>query len=431
MPLTNRQLFLQHVAQTSPAPIGLEIVKANGIYMWDTEGRPYIDLISGFSVMNIGHGNEQVKAAIKNQVDDYMHLMVYGEIVETPQVQYAKRLTEFLPDNLNCVYFTNSGTEATEGAMKLAKRVTNRSQIIAFNNAYHGSTQGALSIMGGEYWRNAYRPLLPDILHVNFNTQEAIDSISEKTACVVVEVVQAEAGAKPASLQWMQALRQKCHETGTLLVFDEIQTGFGRTGSLWAFEQYGVVPDILLLGKALGGGLPLGAFIAAHEHMNQLTFNPVLGHISTFAGHPVCCAAGLAAFEELVEMMEDDRRLTNDDGRQTTDQRRQTKDDRPTTPEEQASRMAGIFGKEQLIREHLQHPAIKVIHGRGLLLAVEFESAELCQRICHAAVKTGLVTDWFLFAPNCLRIAPPLIISEAEIAKACNLLQQVIQNTIA
>jgi acetylornithine/succinyldiaminopimelate/putrescine aminotransferase len=406
MPLNQRQLFLQHVAQTSPAPIGLEIVKAQGIYMWDTEGRQYVDLISGFSVMNIGHGNERVKAAIKQQVEDYMHLMVYGEIIETPQVQYAKRLTEFLPDSLNCVYFTNSGAEAVEGAMKLAKRITNRSQIIAFNNAYHGSTQGALSIMGGEYWRNAYRPLLPDILHVDFNTQEAIDPVSEKTACVVVEVMQAEAGAQPANMKWLQALRDKCTATGTLLVFDEIQTGFGRTGSLWAFQQYGVAPDILLLGKALGGGLPLGAFIASRERMNQLTFNPVLGHISTFAGHPVCCAAGLAAFEELVEMIDDDRQKTT---------------------KGQLSRMTGIFSKEQLIRQHLQHPTIKTIHGRGLLLAVEFESAELCQRICHAAVKAGLVTDWFLFAPHCLRVAPPLIISAKQLEAACQQLIHVIE----
>lgn len=402
MPLNQRQLFLQHVAQTSPAPIGLEIVKAAGIYMWDTEGRQYIDLISGFSVMNIGHGNERVKAAIKKQVDDYMHLMVYGEIIETPQVQYAKKLTEYLPASLNCVYFTNSGTEATEGAMKLAKRITNRSQIIAFNNAYHGSTQGALSIMGGEYWRNAYRPLLPDVLHVDFNTKEAIDSISEKTACVIAEVVQAEAGAKPAQANWLQALRQKCTENGTLLVFDEIQTGFGRTGSLWAFEQYDVVPDILLLGKALGGGMPLGAFVASHERMNQLTFNPVLGHISTFAGHPVCCAAGLAAFEELLERTHYDRRRTTDEGPQTT-------------------------AKEQLIRSQLQHRAIKAIHGRGLLLAVEFENAELCQRICHAAVQAGLVTDWFLFAPHCLRIAPPLIITDQQLSAVCSQLVHTIE----
>ena len=401
MALSNRQLFLQHVAQTSPAPIGLEIVKAQGIHMWDANGKAYVDLISGFSVMNIGHGNERVKEAIHQQVDDYMHLMVYGEIIETPQVQYAKRLSELLPPSLNCVYFTNSGAEATEGAMKLTKRVTNRSQIIAFNNAYHGSTQGALSIMGGEYWRQAYRPLLPDVLHLDFNTQEAIASITEATACVVAEVIQAEAGAQPAEQAWLQALRNKCTATGTLLVFDEIQTGFGRTGTLWAFEQYGVVPDILLLGKALGGGLPLGAFIASHEHMQQLTHQPVLGHISTFAGHPVCCAAGRAALEELQKLVTANHLLP------------------------------AVAEKEALIRQRLQHPAIRNIHGIGLLLAVEFESADLCQRICHAAVQAGLITDWFLFAPHCLRVAPPLIITEQELEAACALLTQTISALVA
>ncbi|HSC53747.1 MAG TPA: aminotransferase class III-fold pyridoxal phosphate-dependent enzyme [Phnomibacter sp.] len=386
--MNQRQLFLQHIAQTSPAPMGLEIVKAEGIYMWDAAGKPYVDLISGFSVMNIGHGNAAVKAAVKKQVDDYMHLMVYGEMIETPQVQYAKKLTGFLPENLDCVYFTNSGAEATEGAMKLAKRVTGRTGIVAFNNAYHGSTQGALSIMGDEYWRNAYRPLLPDVHHVSFNQQEAIEAITSQTACVVVEVVQAEAGAQAAKTQWLQALRNKCTEVGALLIFDEIQTGFGRTGTLWAFQQYEVVPDILLLGKALGGGLPLGAFISSHQHMQQLTSNPVLGHISTFAGHPVCCAAGLAAFDELLQMSSFS---THQIG------------------------WNAIGEKEQLFRTGLVHPAIKAIHGKGLLLAVEFESAAICQNICHACVKEGFITDWFLFAPHCLRIAPPLNISEEEI----------------
>ena len=404
--MTNRQLFLQHVAQTSPAPIGLEISKADGIYMWDTAGKQYVDLISGFSVMNMGHGNELVKDAIKKQVDDYMHLMVYGEMIEAPQVQYAKKLTSFLPSSLDCVYFTNSGAEACEGAMKLAKRVTGRSQILAFNNAYHGSTQGALSIMGGEYWRNAYRPLLPDVLHVDFNTQAAIEAITCFTAAVVVEVVQAEAGAKAANKVWLQALRKKCTDTRTLLIFDEIQTGFGRTGSLWAFEQYDVVPDILLLGKALGGGLPLGAFIASHQKMNQLTFNPVLGHISTFAGHPVCCAAGLAGFEELIKLV--NASLSSED--QTTN-----------------SSLPSVLEKEKLFRMLLQHPSIKAIHGRGLLLAVEFETPELCQRICHASVQAGLITDWFLFAPNCLRIAPPFIVTEEQVHKICSQLLTVIQ----
>lgn len=403
--MNNRQLFLQHVAQTSPAPIGLEIVKAEGIYMWDVAGQRYIDAISGFSVMNIGHGHPAVKAAINKQVEDYMHLLVYGEIIESPQVQYAKRLSSLLPASLDCVYFTNSGAEAAEGAMKLAKRVTGRTQIIAFNNAYHGSTQGALSIMGGEYWRNAYRPLLPDVWHVDFNTDEALNSITEKTACVVAEVVQAEAGAKPAQQAWLTALRQRCTDTGTLLVFDEIQTGFGRAGSLWAFEQYGVVPDILLLGKALGGGLPLGAFIASHAHMQQLTFNPVLGHISTFAGHPVCCAAGHAALEVLLQACPELLRTAD-------------------------SQLLTIQEKSNLFRSQLQHPSIKAIYGRGLLLAVEFESAELCQRICHAAVKAGVVTDWFLFAPNCLRIAPPLIISAEEISAVCAVLLQTINQVV-
>lgn len=400
--MTNRQLFLQHVAQTSPAPIGLEIVRAEGICMWDAQGKQYVDLISGFSVMNIGHGHPQVKAAIHQQVEEYMHLLVYGEIIETPQVQYAKKLTEHLPASLDCVYFTNSGTEACEGAMKLAKRVTGRTQIIAFNNAYHGSTQGALSLMGGEYWRNAYRPLLPDVRHAQFNTDAALADISCYTAAVVAEVMQAEAGAQPAQRAWLQALRQRCTDVGALLIFDEIQTGFGRTGNLWAFEAYGVVPDILLLGKALGGGLPLGAFIASRQHMQQLTFNPVLGHISTFAGHPVCCAAGLAGFEVLLQLAD--------------------------AADSHAFSM--VQEKEALFRQHLQHPAIRAIHGRGLLLAVEFASAELCQRICHAAVQAGLVTDWFLFAPHCLRIAPPLVMSYEQVAEVCQQLTTLIEEVV-
>ncbi len=394
--MSNRQLFLQHVAQTSPAPIGLEIVRAEGLYMWNREGKQYLDLISGFSVMNLGHGQPAIKEAIKKQVDDYMHLMVYGEIIEAPQVQYARMLTEFLPESLDCVYFTNSGTEAVEGAMKLAKRVTGRSKVVAFNKAYHGSTQGALSIMGGEYFRNAFRPLLPDVWHVDFNAPSAIEAIDTQTACVVMEVVQAEAGVLPAHQAWLHAIRKKCFETGALLVFDEIQTGFGRTGSLWAFEQYQVVPDILLLGKALGGGLPLGAFISSYHNLQKLTHNPVLGHISTFAGHPVCCAAGLAGFKW----------LTGD------------------------AFLPGLSTRveklEQLFRALLKHPCIKAVRSKGLLMAVEFETAEICQAVCHHCVQAGVVTDWFLFAPDCLRIAPPLIITEEEIIRVCGIMADVI-----
>ena len=452
--MTNRQLFLQHVAQTSPAPIGLEILRAEGVYMWDSAGKQYIDLISGFSVMNLGHGQPAIKDAINKQVDDYMHLMVYGELIESPQVQYAKRLTEYLSASLNCVYFTNSGAEATEGAMKLAKRVTGRSKIVAFNNAYHGSTQGALSIMGGEYWRNAYRPLLPDVWHADYNTDCAIEYIDAQTACVVMEVVQAEAGVIAADAEWLRRIRKKCNATGALLIFDEIQTGFGRTGSLWAFQPYDVVPDILLLGKALGGGLPLGAFISSHEKMQTLTHNPVLGHISTFAGHPVCCAAGLAGFELLVEMtddrgemtddrveMTDDRVEMTDDGGQMTDDRGQMTDDRAERMEQKLPtancqlptancQLPTISQKEQLFRSQLKHPGIRQVRSRGLLMAVQLENADICLKVCHECVQSGIVTDWFLFAPHCLRIAPPLIISEEEIRWSCEVILASIDKVL-
>ena len=413
MVTNNRQLFLQHVAQTSPAPIGLEIVRAEGVHMWDKDGKQYTDLISGFSVMNLGHGQPAIKEAIKKQVDDYMHLMVYGEIIQSPQVQYAKRLTEFLPPQLDCVYFTNSGTEATEGAMKLAKRVTGRSKIVAFNNAYHGSTQGALSIMGGEYFRNAYRPLLPDVWHADFNTECALYFIDNQTACVIMEVIQAEAGVLAADAKWLKAVREKCDETGALLIFDEIQTGFGRTGTLWAFEKYGAVPDILLLGKALGGGLPLGAFISSYKKMHALTNSPVLGHISTFAGHPVCCAAGLAGFEILVE-----RLLLN----------------HPGTGTQRGMEVFGMhpdfYKKEQLFRSLLIHTGIKEVRNAGFLMAVQLENADICLKVCHECVKAGIVTDWFLFAPDCLRIAPPLIITNEQIQHACRVIVESIDKVL-
>ncbi len=395
---SNRQLFLQHVAQTSPSPIGLEISRAEGVYMFDADGKAYIDMISGFSVMNVGHGLPQVKEAINRQVNDYMHLMVYGELIESPQVQYARLLTQWLPPALDCVYFTNSGTEATEGAMKLAKRITHRSKIMAANKAYHGSTQGALSIMGSEYWRNAYRPLLPDVHHYDFNSEAFLHAVDEQTACVVIEVVQAEAGAMAAQHDWLLALRRQCDAVGAMLVFDEIQTGFGRTGTLFAFEAYGVVPDILLLGKALGGGMPLGAFVASHAHMQLLTHNPVLGHISTFAGHPVCCAAGMASFQYLVHLMQANRLM------------------------DQVNRKATLF------RHHLQHPAIQSVHHAGLLMAVALADAETCVAVCKACVAAGVITDWFLFAPHCLRIAPPLIMPDDVIETACKLILQAIED---
>jgi len=392
--MTNRQIFLNHVGQTSPSPLCLEIVKAEGCKMWGVNGKEYIDLIAGISVCNVGHRHPKVIEAIKKQLDDYMHVMVYGEIVQSPQTAYAKLLTDNLPDSLNSVFYTASGTEATEGAMKLAKRYTGRTQIVAFKNSYHGSTQGALSIMGDEYWRNAFRPLLPGVLHLNFNSFEDIELITEETACVIAETIQAEAGVIIPKNGWLKALQKKCNQTGTLLVLDEIQCGFGRNGTLWAFEQFGVVPDILLLGKGLGGGMPLGAFIADKKMMDSFTNNPVLGHINTFGGHPVCCVAGLAA---MMVLLEEDL-------------------------------IASVKEKEQLFLNKLSHPKIKNIRSRGLMIAIEFENFEENKKIIDALIEKGIFIDWFLFAPQCLRIVPPLIISADEINKACEIIINCLNN---
>jgi acetylornithine/N-succinyldiaminopimelate aminotransferase len=383
--MNQRELFLQHVAQTSMAPLALEIVRAEGSLLFDAAGKEYIDLIGGISVANVGHRHPRVLASIRAQLDAYLHIMVYGEFVETPQVKFAKALTEQLPASLNSVYFTNSGAEAIEGAMKLAKRVTRRTRIISFKNSYHGSTQGALSIMGDEYWRNAFRPLLPDVCHLDFNDPGAIDWINEEVACVIAETVQAEAGIKSPDTKWLQALRKKCTATGTLLILDEIQAGFGRTGSLWGFCSYAVTPDILVLGKALGGGMPLGAFIANKKRMDTLAEAPVLGHITTFGGHPVSCAAGLAALQVLLEEIQ--------------------------LPE--------VAAKEALLKKRLVHSQIKAVRSAGLWMAIEFDSFETCKKVIDSAIQKGVLTDWFLFASNCLRISPPLLISEAQLEKAC------------
>ncbi|HEY8688392.1 MAG TPA: aspartate aminotransferase family protein [Chitinophagaceae bacterium] len=389
----NRQLFLNHIGQTSDSPLCLEIVKAEGCKMWDVNGKEYIDLIGGISVCNVGHRHLKVIAAIKDQLDKYLHVMVNGELVLSPQTAYAKLLTDNLPPSLNSVFFTASGTEATEGAMKLAKRFTGRTQIVAFKNSYHGSTQGSLSIMGDEYWRNAFRPLLPGILHLDFNSFEDLEFITKQTACVIAETIQAEAGVILPENNWLKALQKKCNETGTLLVLDEIQCGFGRNGTLWTFEQFDVVPDILLLGKALGGGMPMGAFIADKKLMDCFTNNPVLGHINTFGGHPVCCAAGLAAMNVLLD----------------------------------ESLIDAVKEKEQLFISLLTHPKIKKIRSKGLMIAVEFESAEENKKVIDALLQLSdnspaIFTDWFLFAPQCLRIVPPLIISNEEIKQACNII---------
>jgi len=392
--MNNRELFFKHVAQTSSAPLALEIVKAQGMFLYDSSKKKYLDLIGGISVCNIGHRHPKVVEAIKKQADEYLHVLVYGEFIQSPQVQYAKLLAENLPATLNTVYFTNSGAEAVEGAMKLSKRVTGRTQIIAFKDSYHGSTQGALSIMGDEYWRNAFRPLLPDVLHLDYNSSESLKCITEKTVCVIAETVQAEKGVYAPTLAWMKALRKKCSDTGTLLILDEIQTGFGRTGSLWGFQQFEIVPDILLLGKALGGGMPLGAFIADTRLMHQLTDNPALGHITTFGGHPLCCAAGMASMKALLE----------------------------------EGYVGQVKEKEKLFIKLLVHPKIKEVRSSGLLIAVEFENFEINKKIIDACISNGALTDWFLFAPQCMRIAPPIIISGEEIEKACEVILKAMDN---
>ncbi len=390
--LNQRELFLCHVAQTSAAPLALEIVKAEGSFLYDAHGKKYIDLIGGISVANVGHRHPKVIEAIKKQVDAYLHIMVYGEFIETPQVQYAKLLADHLPHSLNSVYFTNSGTEAVEGAMKLAKRVTNRTRIMAFNSSYHGSTQGALSIMGSEYWRNAFRPLLSGIVHHDYGSFDGLEDITEQTACVIAETVQAEAGIIAPSGSGVHALRKKCTENGALLLLDEVQTGFGRTGKLWGFEHFGIIPDILILGKALGGGMPLGAFIADKKLMDAFTNNPVLGHITTFGGHPVCCAAGMAAMNVLL----------------------------------QEGMVEVVTQKEALFKSLLVHDKIKEVRSFGLWLAVEFDSFETNKKTIDTCIENGVLTDWFLFAPNTLRISPPLMIPDEYIEKCCKVIVNAI-----
>ena len=392
--MNNRQLFLQHVGQTSEAPLCLNIVKAEGSKMWDAEGKEYIDLIAGISVCNVGHRHPKVVEAIKKQADEYLHIMVYGELVENPQVQYATLLAKYLPQHLNAFFFTASGSEATEGAMKLAKRYTGRPNIVSFKNSYHGSTQGALSVMGSEYWQQAFRPLLPGITQIEYNSIDDLKYITTDTACVIAETIQAEAGVNLPDSNWIKSLRKRCDETGALFILDEIQCGFGRNGTLWAFEQFGIVPDILLLGKALGGGMPLGAFVSDKKIMDSFTHNPVLGHINTFGGHPVSCAAGLAAFRVLI----DDNII------------------------------AEVNKKQELFTSLLKHKLIEKINAKGLMIAVYFDSFQTNKNIIDQLIENGVFTDWFLFASNCLRIAPPLNISDDDIVRSCKIILQVLDS---
>ena len=390
--LSQRQLFLRHVAQTSAFPLMLEIERAEGMYLYDTNGKRYMDLIAGIGPSVLGHRHPSILQAIENQLDKYLHTLVYGEFVLSPQVQLATLLSQNLPDSLDSVYFTNSGTEATEGAMKLAKRYTGRTEFVAMRNAYHGSTQGAMSLNSDDYFTQAFRPLLPDIRHITFNDKNDLNHITEKTAAVIVETVQGEAGIIPSTVTkdssgegYLQALRQRCTETGSMLILDEIQAGMGRTGTLWGFQHYEIVPDILLLAKGLGGGMPIGAFISSKNIMWALTDDPILGHITTFGGHPVSCAAGYATLKTLVD----------------------------TDLVQQASEKGNLFKKL------LVHPQIRDVRQIGLWLAVELDNFDILQEVIQNCLKNGLLTDWFLFNNRSLRIAPPLIITENEIKWAC------------
>lgn len=391
--MSQRSLFFSHLAQTSDAPLALEIESAEGIYLLDSKGNKYIDLISGISVSNVGHRHPAVIAAIEAQLKKHLHLMVYGEYIQSPQVRLAKLLADNLPASLSSVYFVNSGSEAVEGALKLAKRYTGRTEIISFKNAYHGSTQGALSVMGNEELKNPFRPLLPDVRFIAFNAEDDLEQISDKAACVIVEPVQGEAGVVVPGNNFLLKLRQKCDATGALLIFDEIQTGFGRTGNLFALETFKVIPDILLLAKGMGGGMPLGAFISSKEIMATLAHHPALGHITTFGGHPVCCAASEACLQTIIK----------------------------------EGLAQQVHEKGKLFLRLLKHPLIKEVRSKGLLIAVEFESEELNKKIIERCIASGVITDWFLFNAKSMRIAPPLTIAPEEIRRACEIILQAVE----
>ena len=395
-----RKAFLAHVGQTSPSPMMIEVERAEGVFFYTPEGKPYYDLVAGVSVSNAGHANPAVVKAVQEQAANYMHVMVYGEMVERPQVEYATRIASLLPGDIDSIYFLSTGAEAVEGALKLAKRYTARREIISMRRAYHGSTHGAMSLMGspeGEEWKCAFRPLMPDVRSIEFNDFEALNEITERTACVIAEPVQGEAGVRPPMKGYFEALRKRCDEVGALLIFDEIQTGFGRTGAVFASLKYGVTPDIVCMGKALGGGMPLGAFAARREVMNSLTHNPVLGHITTFGGHPVCCAAGLAALNYL----EDNGII------------------------EQVETKGALY--ESLLADH---PTVREIRRSGLLLAVELGSSERMFKMMELFAANGIMSDWFLFCDTAFRISPPLVITEEEIRDSSRIIRECLDQIV-
>jgi acetylornithine/succinyldiaminopimelate/putrescine aminotransferase len=390
----SQEIFLNHLAQTSPDPFLISIERAEGIYLYTPDGKRYTDLISGIAVSAIGHRHPDVVKAIKEQLDKHLHVMVFGEYIQSAPNLLAKKLVEALPPNLNCCYFVNSGTEANEGALKLAKRFTGRTEIISCRKSYHGSTHGSLSVSGNEVKKAAFRPLLPDVKFIDFGNINDLEEITERTACVIMETIQGDAGVRIPSLQYMKAVRKRCDDTGTILILDEIQCGMGRTGKLFAFEHFNIVPDVLTVAKAFGGGLPIGAFVADKQIMRAFTHDPMLGHITTFGGNPVCCASALATLtvlqeEKLVEQVEE---------------------------------------KGRLFEQHLKHPAIKEIRRIGLMFAIDFESAEKVNAIVNNAKADGVICYWFLSHPNSFRIAPPLTITPEEIREACKVILKAIDN---
>ena len=393
---TLRRQFLAHVGQTSPSPLTIPVERAEGVFFYTPEGRAYYDLVAGVSVSNVGHSNPEVVEAVQRQAERYMHVMVYGEMIERPQVEYATETVSLLPPPLRSVYFVNSGAEAVEGALKLAKRYTRRAEMISMRRAYHGSTQGAMSMMGepeGEEWKNAYRPLLPATAAIEFNDFGALSEITTRTACVICEPVQGEAGVRLPAEGYLQTLRKRCDETGALLIFDEIQTGMGRTGEMFAMQRYGVVPDIVCLAKAFGGGMPLGAFISSNEIMWTLQRNPALGHITTFGGHPVCCAAGLAALRFLLR----------------------------NGIVAQVERKGALY--ESLLGGH---PQVREIRRSGLLLAVELDDASKMFRMMEMFAGEGIMSDWFLYCDTAFRISPPLTITDAEIRDSAAIIRRCL-----
>lgn len=389
----SKELFLKHQAQITPHPKALEVKQAKGMYIKDIHGKKYMDLVAGVSANTLGHSHPSVVNAVKSQVEQYMHVMVYGEYVQSPQNQLAKLLADNLPSSLSCTYLVNSGCESIEGAMKLAKRLTGRTEFLSCKNSYHGSSQGALSLMGTEVYKAKYRPLLPHCHRIEYNSEISLQNITKKTAAVVIEPVQGATGFVTPMSNWLQKLKKSCDDVGALLIFDEIQTCFGRTGKLFALDTYGVIPDILCIAKGMGGGMPIGAFISSKENMDALKDNPKLGHITTFGGHPVSCAAALSTLQTLVQ---------------------------------DSSIIDSIPAKEKLFRKGLEHPLVKEIRGVGLMLAIELGNVEKCRKFVELAYKKGLITFFFLFTDTAVRLSPPLIISEEEIQTACKKIQEVL-----